>query len=242
MIISGLQTGNTKWLAAHLQNAADNETIELAEVTGTVARDIDGALAEFDLLTIGTKAKEGVYAAFVNPPWPLTRAQFLRAIDLIGERLGLSGQPRILLFHIKKGREHCHAVWSRIDFRNGRAIQLSHDRQKLRACARELAAEFGLELPLGLRDDRGTARFDAPKHPTKAEKAMEAASGLTREERRALITEAWRKADSAEAFMNALEEAGFLLAKGDSRAFVVVDLAGDVHALARQIDGRRRRM
>ena len=64
MIISGLQTGNTRWLARHLQNTADNETIELAEVSGTVATDIDGALTEMDALCAGTRAKEGVYAAF----------------------------------------------------------------------------------------------------------------------------------------------------------------------------------
>jgi len=59
VIISGLQTGNTSWLARHLQNAADNETIELAEITGTVAQDIDGALAEFDAITAGTRARKG---------------------------------------------------------------------------------------------------------------------------------------------------------------------------------------
>jgi hypothetical protein len=93
MSISGLQTGNTPWLARHLQNTADNETIELAEVSGTVATDIDGALTEMDALCAGTRAKEGVYAAFINPPRPLARAQFMRVLELMEERLGLSGQP-----------------------------------------------------------------------------------------------------------------------------------------------------
>ena len=241
MIISGLQTGNTRWLAAHLQNAADNETIELAEITGTVAQDIDGALAEFDAITAGTKAKEGVYAAFINPPQPLTREQFMRAIDMIAERLGLSGQPRIVLFHTKQGRHHCHVVWSRIDLGRMRAIHLSHDRQKLRACARELAAEFGLDLPPGLQEDVGTPRFERPKQPTKAEKSMAEISGIAVAERRAAITARYRRADNAEAFINALEEAGYILARGDKRCFVVVDIAGHVHSLARQIEGARMR-
>jgi hypothetical protein len=239
MIISGIQTGNTRWLAAHLQNAADNETIELAEVSGTVARDIDGALAEFDAITAGTRAKEGVYAAFINPPRPLTRAQFMEALDIIAGRLGLTGQPRIVLFHIKKGRLHCHVVWSRIDAETMKAIHLSHDRQTLRKCAQEIGAKFGLELPAGLREDRGAARFDDPPQITKAEKAQQAASGLSRDQRRAVITAAWNNSDTAEAFIQALEEAGFMLARGDSRAFVVVDIAGDVHSLARQIDGAK---
>lgn len=239
MIISGLQTGNTRWLAAHLQNAADNESIEIAEVTGTVATDIDGALAEFDAITAGTRAREGVYAAFINPSAPLTRKQYLQAIDLIAERLGLAGQPRIILFHVKNGREHCHIVWSRIDWRRMRAIQLSHDRQKLRRCAQDLAAMFGHELPPGLAQDRGAERFADPPPPTRAEKAMEASSGLSREQRRDLITACYRSADTADAFAFALEAAGFMLARGDKRSFVVVDIAGDVHSLARQIDGAK---
>ncbi|OPH82445.1 relaxase/mobilization nuclease domain-containing protein [Nitrobacter vulgaris] len=242
MIISGIQTGNTRWLARHLQNTVDNETIELAEVSGTVATDIDGALAEMDALCAGTCAKEGVYAAFINPPQPLTREQFMRAIALIEERLGLAGQSRIVLFHIKNGRHHCHVVWSRIDIEHMKAIHLSHDRQKLRKCAQMLAAEFGLTLPDGLKNDRGAERFTDPeraKRPTRAEKAQAKHSGIGPEERRAAITEAWRSSDSAESFRNSLEELGYLLAKGDSRAFVVVDLAGDVHSLARQIDGAK---
>lgn len=239
MIIGGLQTGNTRWLAAHLQNAADNETVELVEVTGTIATDIDGALAEFDAVTAGTRATEGVYAAFINPPEPLSRAQYARALAVIERRLGLQGQPRIVLFHVKNGREHCHAVWSRIDARTMKAIHLSHDRQKLRACARELAAEFGLALPPNLANDRGAERFNAPPQPTRAEKAMEVASGLSREERRRTITACYRHSDSAQAFVKALEEAGYMLARGDRRAYVIVDIAGDVHSLARQIDGAK---
>ena len=239
MIIGGLQTGNTRWLAAHLQNTADNESIELAEVTGTIARDVDGALVEFDAYTAGTRATEGVYACFINPPEPLTRLQYAQALAHIEKRLGLTGQPRIVVFHVKNGREHCHVVWSRIDTKAMKAIQLSHDRQKLRRCAQELAAEFGLELPPNLANDRGAARFDEPPQPTRADKAMEAASGLSREDRRRLITDCYRNSDSAEAFANALEAAGFMLARGDKRVFVVVDMAGDVHSLARQIDGAK---
>lgn len=239
MIISGIQTGNTRWLAAHLQNAADNESIDIVEVSGAVATDIDGALAEFDAIAAGTKASESVYAAFINPPVPLSRAQFLRSIMHLEAILGLTGQPRIVLFHVKKGREHCHIVWSRIDAKLMRAIHLSHDRQKLRRCAQELAAEFGFELPPGLAMDRGSERFRDKPRPTKAEKAMEASSGLSRDGRRAAITDCYNKSDSPEAFIHALEAAGFILARGDKRALVVVDIAGEIHSLARQIDGAR---
>lgn len=240
MIISGLQTGNTRWLARHLQNTVDNELIELAETSGTVATDIDGALAEMDALCAGTRAKEGVYAAFINPSQPLTRAQFMRVLALMEERLGLAGQPRIVLFHVKSGRHHCHVVWSRIDIGRMKAIHLGHDRQKLRKCAQELAAEFGLSLPQGLAEDRGIARFEDPARalaPSRADKERAKASGITPEARRAAVTEAWRMSDDGASLQASLEERGYLLARGDRRSYVVVDLACDVHSLPRQIEG-----
>ena len=51
------------------------------------------------------------------------------------------------------------------------------------------------------------------------------------------ITRLWRETDSAEAFTAALEERGYILARGDSRAWCIVDRNGDVHSLARRIEG-----
>jgi relaxase-like protein len=156
------------------------------------------------------------------------------------ERLGLAGQPRVVLFHVKNGRHHCHVVWSRIDIKRMKAIHLGHDRQKLRKCAQELAAEFGLALPKGLAEDRGPARFEDPARapaPSRADKERAKASGITPEARRAAVTEAWRMSDDGLSLQAGLEERGYLLAKGDRRSYVVVDLACDVHSLPRQIEG-----
>lgn len=53
------------------------------------------------------------------------------------------------------------------------------------------------------------------------------------------MTELWRAADNGKAFIAAAEERGYKIAKGDRRDFVVVDHAGDVHSLARRLDGVR---
>src|SRR5690606_10309465 len=177
------------------------------------------------------------YSLSINPASPLSREQYYSAIDHIEGRLGLTGQPRAVVFHVKDGREHCHVVWSRIDLDNMRAITMSHDRMKLRTCARELAHAYGLSLPPGLAEDRGDARFEKNRDVTFAEKAMAEASGITPEQRRRTITALFRSSDSGEAFRAGLERAGYVLAQGERRAYVVVDRAGHVHALARQIDG-----
>ena len=51
------------------------------------------------------------------------------------------------------------------------------------------------------------------------------------------LSELWRSTDSGKAFAAALDERGYVLAKGDRRDFCVIDQAGDAHSLARRLDG-----
>lgn len=239
MILKGNQRAGAADLATHLSNEYDNERIEIAQVRGTVADDLHGAFAEIEAVAAGTRCKEPLYSLAINPSAPISREQYMAAIDHIEGKLGLSGQPRAVIFHVKNGREHCHVVWSRIDLDSMKAVSLSHDRMKLRTCARELAHAYGLSLPAGLAEDRGDARFEKNRDVTFAERAMAEASGTTPEQRRIDITALFRASDSAESFRAGLERAGYLLAQGERRAYVVVDRTGHVHALARQIDGAR---
>ncbi|MBK8174355.1 MAG: relaxase/mobilization nuclease domain-containing protein [Rhodospirillales bacterium] len=241
MILKGSQRTGGRDLATHLSNEYDNERIEIASVRGAVADDLHGTLAEFEAVAAGTRAQKPLYSLSINPSAPLSRAQYMAAIDHIEDKLGLTGQPRAIVFHVKDGREHAHVVWSRTDIDTMKAIPISHDRMKLRTCARELAHAYGLQLPPGLAEDRGDARFEKTPEISFAEKAMAEASGITPEARRDAITTLYRSSDSAESFRAGLERAGYVLAQGERRAHVVVDRAGHVHALARQIDGVKTR-
>lgn len=241
MILKGSQRTGGRDLATHLSNEYDNERIEIASVRGTVADDLHGAFAEYEAVAAGTRARKPLYSLSINPSDPLSRAQYMAAIDHIEDKLGLTGQPRAIVFHVKDGREHAHVVWSRIDIDTMKAIPISHDRMKLRTCARELAHAYGLSLPPGLAEDRGDARFEKTREISFAEKALAEASGITPEARRSAITALYQSSDSAESFRAGLERAGYVLAQGQRRAYVVVDRAGHVHALARQIDGVKTR-
>ncbi len=240
MILKGNQRGGGADLALHLMNAHDNERIEIGQIRGTVADDLYGALGEFEAVAAGTRCKKPLYSLSINPSAPLSREQYNAAIDRIEVGLGLSGQARAVVFHVKNGREHCHVVWSRIDPVAMRAVHIAHDRQKLRTLSRELAREFGLEVPEGIAKDRGEER-DAAKDITLADKAQAEKSGLSPADRKVVVTDAFRRSDSAEAFRAALAERGFILAQGDQRGYVIVDRDGGVHSLARQINGARTR-
>lgn len=240
MILKGSQRGGGADLAIHLMNSFDNEQVEIAEVYGAVAGDLYGAFAEFEAVARGTKAKQYLYSLSINPSAPLTREQYNESIAAIEHRLHLTDQPRAVVFHVKDGREHCHVVWSRIDIENMRAIHMAHDHRRLCDLSCELAHKYGLDLPPGLKAWEAKQKQERERlDPSLAEKAQEEATGITPEPRQAEITAAYEQSDNAEAFRAALEQKGYVLAKGDRRGMVVVDKFGGVHSLTRYVKGHK---
>ncbi|MBJ6722587.1 relaxase/mobilization nuclease domain-containing protein, partial [Bacillus sp. PR5] len=238
MIPKASQRGGGQDLATHLLNAFDNELVEVAEVSGAIAPDLHGAFAEWEAIATGlTKCRNYLYSLSVNPDLgqgQLSRAQYMDYVDRVEKALGLSGQPRAIVYHIKNGREHCHVVWSRIDYQNEKALHLAFDREKLMMVTRQFAREYGLELPEGY----GPGRFDERRQKTSLyERAQERATGISKEERQLQVTQAWRQSDSPKAFVRALEDLGYVLATGN-RPYVLVDIYGGMNALPKLIDDR----
>jgi hypothetical protein len=226
-------------LATHLLNEFDNDRVELAEVRGAMAADLHGALEEWEAAAKATRCKKYLYSLSINPDpeqRPLTRAEYFDYIARVEKALGLANQARAVVFHVKYGREHCHVVWSRIDGARSRAVPISHDRQKLRTVTRDFARAHCLTLPEGLQRDSLTDRFNRrQKRENLAEKQQEERTGITKAERLEAITAAWRESESAETFIKELEKRGYLLARGDRRAYVVVDLLGEIHSVTRLV-------
>ena len=69
---------------------------------------------------------------------------------MIEQKLGLEDQPRAIVFHEKDGRRHCHAVWSRIDAQEMKAINLPFFKNRLMEISRELYLEHGWDMPHGM--------------------------------------------------------------------------------------------
>lgn len=238
MILKGNIRAGGKELASHLLNATSNEKVTVAEVDGFAGHDLHGAFAEAEAIATGTNCTKPLYSLSINPSQQMSREDYGRAIDAIGDKLGLQGQPRAVVFHTKNGRDHCHVVWSRIDTENMQARHMAFDRQKLREVARELVLELGHKMPAHLGQDRFSDRFnERSDQPTLAEQGQIARSGLSPAHRREQVGQAFAVSDNARSFAHALQERGFVLAQGDKRGAVVVDMAGEIHSLTRQIEG-----
>lgn len=102
--------------------------------------------------------------------------------------------------------------------------------------SREFARDHGLQLPKGYyaheerqwRRNRQLSRYDSIKQKE---------TGISHEERMAAVTEAWRASDTGAAFVHALEERSYMLARGRNGSRpVLVDIYGHTYALTRLID------
>jgi hypothetical protein len=117
MILKGSQRGGARELARHLMNGELNEHVTVHELRGFISETLEGALEEADGVSRGTRCKQFLFSLSLNPPETadVPIPAFEQAIDGVEKRLGLQKCPRIVVFHEKNGRRHCHAVWSRID-------------------------------------------------------------------------------------------------------------------------------
>lgn len=232
----GNQRGNYVDAARHFMNAEDNEHVEVHQIRGFMGNDLFSAFQESYAVSLGTKAKQHLYSLSLSPPKGarVSDEEFEAAVDRAEKRLGLTGQPRVIVFHEKRGRDgelrrHAHAIFCRVDAEIGKAIQMSYDRSKLFDLSHELFLENGWELPQGYerKQDR------SPLNYTHAEHQQARRRGKYADDIKRFFQNAWERSDTIETFSAALKEQGYVLAKGGHAAFVTVDAEGEVYSIAR---------
>jgi hypothetical protein len=234
MIVKGNQRGGGRALAAHLLNLLDNDHVEIQAISGLVSSDVAGAFLEIEAISRATRCTQPFFSVSISPPKGETVviADFENAIAQVAEATGLSGQPRVVIFHEKQARRHCHVVFSRIDMYAVKAINLPFFKRRLTEISRELYLVHGFELPRGLADKSlaDPTNFSLEEH--------QVAKRAERDPRevKAALKRCWATSDSAPAFKAALKEHGFWLCRGDRRGFVAIDYKANVYSLSRWLD------
>ncbi len=231
MILKGSQRGGARQLAIHLLKVDENEHVEIHEISGFVSEDLDGALREIHAISQGTRCKQFMFSLSLNPPQSesVPPAYFEKALTDIEKELKLEGQPRAIVFHEKEGRRHCHAVWSRIDTDEMKAINLPYFKMKLQDISRQLYFQYGWQMPRGLmnKEERNPLNFSL-KEWQQAKRLQEDPKVIKK-----LFQDCWAVSDNKDSFEKALNEYGYYLAKGDRRGFVAIDYRGEVYSLSR---------
>lgn len=231
MILKGNERGGAVPLAQHLLNTQENEHVRVHEVRGFVSDDLAEALAEAYAISRGTKCRKFLFSLILSPPEDASVPVevFEKAIERIEAKLGLTGQPRAIVFHEKKGRRHAHCVWSRIDINRMRALNISLYKRKLQNISRELFLENDWQMPNGLvnSEERNPLNYTQTEHQ-QAKRAKRDPKELKK-----IFLDCWATSDSKAAFAAALSENGLTLARGNRRGFVAVDKQGEIYSLSR---------
>jgi hypothetical protein len=240
MIFYASQRANADELAKHLLNAEENEHVTVHEVSGFVAQDLAGALMEAYAISKGASCRQYLFAVSLNPPdyADVPVEDFEAVIEEIEKKLGLVGQPRIVVFHEKKGRRHCHTIWLRLkpSAHTNRLIgvNISHWKFKLMDISRALFIKYGWNMPEGMK--KGKGRGKDPFSYGRAEYRLAVRRAEDPVALKTLFKRAWETTDSKQTFARFLSENGFFLAQGDRRGYVALDLAGKVYSLSKWME------
>ncbi len=231
MILEGNERAYGAELARHLLNPRDNDHVTVHAVEGFLAQDLFGAFAEAEAIATGTRCKKYLFSLSLSPP-PLASvsvATFEATIATVERELGLSGQPKAVVFHEKNGRRHAHCVWSKVDAGQMKAINLSHYKRKLFGLSRDLYLAHEWDMPDGFKQD-GDART---QNYSRAEAQQAKRERRDPEALKAMFQACWVGSDNRQSFEAALRDQGYILARGSRRGFVAVDANGKVWSLSR---------
>lgn len=241
MIIKGNPAGSVKYWSRHLLRDDTNSRAEVVEISGLLAEDLPSALREMEAIADQSRCRGNfMYSANINPRdhEHLTPEQWKEAVDTLEKNLGLEGHQRVVVEHEKDGRVHRHVVWNRVDVETLRVADIGGNYYTHERTARELEKKFDLEPTQSLHGERREGGRPE-RTPELWEQRVASRSRIDPQEIKAELTELWHGTDSGKAFATALEERGYILAKGDRRDFCIVDHAGDPHSLARRIEDVR---
>jgi len=245
MIVTGGSREAPHELAANLTEPGGGKRVELLEVP------YDASLVElfFDwqLISEGTLGTKGLYHALISPAPgnPMTPVQWIRAADILGEELGLQ-EPhhRAVVLHDDGERPYLHVVWQRT---NIDTWTLWHDVQNYRKherASRRMEQEFG-HPPVQNKRAKAERAPPPPEAPPSAsdpsapkfnrdESRQAKRTGVGINTMKAQVAALKAAAESPQAFKAALEDAGYMLARGDS-GYLLVDEHGSVYSLAGQL-------
>jgi hypothetical protein len=137
-----------------------NQDAQVLDIRGDIPRDLAATLEDWRSDTHGSKTARPLYHASLNPDRALSREEWEQALAVFEKEMGFENQPRAIVLHNDKGREHLHVVYSRIDHEQGKAISDSWNYFHHEKAARQIERELGLERTQGALYDRDGPRPD----------------------------------------------------------------------------------
>ena len=222
----------------HTHNLATNDPEKAFRYMAWTAMSAEQLKAEAGVARTGRKATAGPVYSFSlawHPEQQPGQEEMMRgAFDTL-EGLGLMEHESVMVAHRETEHPHVHVICNLVHPETGRTAVPSYDYLTLSKWAEEKEREDG-KIYCDQRVQNNERRRQ------EAKKDRDLALVKHREEKAARAQEIetlYSVSDSGKAFQAGLEEAGYTLAKGDKRGYVLVNDAGDIFSLSRQLKGQR---
>lgn len=226
-------------LARYLMDGK-NEHAELVELRNMDAPSFKAALFDMDMLARGSQCH--AHALHVQmraaPGERLSASHWREACDRYAEAFGMEQhQAAVILHHQPDGATHAHFVFNRVHPVTLKAADLWRNYAKHKTLAREMEKDWGL------RQVSSQKRTLARDYSNAGQKETEQARRLGENvhDIREHVRWLWEQSENGQAFVLALKEEGYELAKGDRRAYVVLDPHGSPYSLGSRTTGAKAR-
>ncbi len=263
MIVKGASRSSVSYWSKHLLRTDHNEQVEVLETAiwhEDTSQAVYESLHHFQQMSrLTEKGEKGLYCAHIDPDggYEMTPQHWQASVATLEAQLGLSGQPRLMVKHVKDGRDHLHVVWQRTQqLEDGKFILVSdsYNYKHHELAARQMEIDLGHEPVKGVftgrdrdpetghcRDERPVARLHHQEWQ-QGERIKAAQPDKNAQAIKAELAQLWQQTDSGQAFKAALTQAGYTLARGDKKAIhMVVDPEGEAYDLRRSLPGVKKK-
>jgi len=155
MIIKSHIRGGFRDAAAYLKDQGQNEYTRLVEMSDPHVKNLDEAFKAMWAVSDGTKVKKPLHHVSINPMKDerLTDKQVRRICKHLEEKYGYAHgeHQRVIVEHIKDGRQHFHVIWNRVSLKTGKPHYPYMHKKQSKIAAREMEFELGLKKPVSRR-------------------------------------------------------------------------------------------
>ena len=214
----------------HTHNLATNDPEKAMRMMAWTAMHADKIKEQAGVSKAGAKKEAGVVYTY-SLSWhpedePEQKTVFESALETLG-LLGLKDHEAVFVAHNDTAHPHVHVIANLVNPETGKVADIYRDHQTLSNWAEAYEREHGIRCEERIKNNEKRREGEYVRHKEE------------RIERAEIIQQIYNQSDGGKAFQAGLEEAGYTLAKGDRRGFVLVDQAGEVHSLSRQLKGQR---
>lgn len=244
VIVTGTSRAAPRLLARDLLQPKGDKRIEVLELP--YPADLLELFVDWQLVSEIPRGLHGLYHVRICPAPgnPMTPAQWTRAPDILGEELALpEPHHRAAVLHHDGVRPNLHVVWQRTNIETWTLWNDSQNYPKHERASRRMELEFGhppvqdkraKARPTARPDDAPSASYPAAPKFNRDEGRQARRTGVRITAMKTQVAALKAAAESPQAFKTALEDVGYILAKGDS-GYILIDPYGGVYSLVGQL-------